>query len=144
MTASQHPETRAQDAQGGGAAPSATPGGQTPFSSRYGAAGARSKYNAQPTMANGIRFASRREFERWTRLVLADRSGEISNLRLQVAYPLVVNGQKIGSYVADFVYVRDGREVVEDVKSEPTKTAVYRLKKRLMRACHGIEITEVT
>lgn len=95
-------------------------------------------------MANGIRFASRREFERWTRLVLADRSGEISNLRLQVAYPLVVNGQKIGSYVADFVYVRDGREVVEDVKSEPTKTAVYRLKKRLMRACHGIEITEVT
>jgi hypothetical protein len=33
--------------------------------------------------------------------------------------------------------------VVEDVKSKPTVTRLYRVKKKLMRALHGIEIQEV-
>jgi len=33
--------------------------------------------------------------------------------------------------------------VVEDVKSEPTKTPIYRLKKKLLLACYGIQITEI-
>jgi hypothetical protein len=33
--------------------------------------------------------------------------------------------------------------VVVDVKSKPTRTAVYRLKRKLMIALHGIEIEEV-
>ena len=33
--------------------------------------------------------------------------------------------------------------MVEDVKSPATKTAVYRLKKKLVKALYGIEIIEV-
>jgi hypothetical protein len=47
--------------------------------------------------------------------------------------------------VADFRY-RQGPQgilVVEDVKSKPTMTAIYRWKKRHMLAQYGIQITEV-
>jgi len=33
--------------------------------------------------------------------------------------------------------------VVEDVKSKATKTAVYQLKKKLVKALYGVEIVEV-
>jgi hypothetical protein len=52
-----------------------------------------------------------------------------------------VGGETICRYVADFVYVRDEKRIVEDVKG--LKTAVYKLKKRLMKAVHKIEIQEV-
>ena len=55
-----------------------------------------------------------------------------------------MNGALIATYVADFRYrARDGAVVVEDVKSEPTKTPVYRLKAKLVAALHGVVISEV-
>lgn len=53
-------------------------------------------------------------------LKLMDRAGEITDLRLQVAYNLEVNGIKIGKYIADFVYLRDGVEIIEDAKGKQT------------------------
>lgn len=48
---------------------------------------------------------------------------------------------KICSYRADFVYEdAHGNVVVEDVKGKAEN--LYRIKKRLMLACHGIEIIE--
>lgn len=84
--------------------------------------------------------------------MLMQRGGYISNLRLQVPYELIpsqrVNGKVVERkvrYVADFVYFDKERneEVVEDVKSEATKTELYRVKKKLMRYVHGIEVREV-
>jgi len=72
--------------------------------------------------------------------------GLIRDLQRQVPFPLAVNGIEVCRYVADFVYLEaaDARQVVEDVKSEHTRELpVYRLKKKLMRAVHGIEINEV-
>lgn len=46
-------------------------------------------------------------------------------------------------YVADFSYTRDGVFIVEDVKSEATKTRVYGIKKKLVRERFGVEITEI-
>ena len=44
-------------------------------------------------------------------------------------------------YRADFAYtLRDGREVVEDVKG--VRTPEYKIKKKLMLWIHGIEIKE--
>lgn len=53
--------------------------------------------------------------------------------------------QPIGNYFADFMYYDKEKEewIFEDVKSTATRTAVYRLKKKLARACLGIEIMEV-
>jgi hypothetical protein len=46
-------------------------------------------------------------------------------------------------YTADFRYVdASGAVVVEDVKSGPTKTTAYRLRKRLVETIYGITITE--
>ena len=66
-------------------------------------------------------------------------------IELQPRYDLVVNAHKMGFYRADFRYevVATSILIVEDVKSPATKTAVYCLKKKLMKALYGIEIVEV-
>jgi hypothetical protein len=100
------------------------------------------KYGATRTVSNGRTFDSKAESRRHSDLILQQRAGQISDLRLQVPFDLSVNGQKIAKYVADFTYVEDGILVVEDVKSKATITPAYRLKKKLMKALHGIDIRE--
>lgn len=102
---------------------------------------ARAKYRNKKTVVDGIKFDSQREATRYSVLKIMQAAGVISDLRLQVPYVITVNGLKICKYVADFVYVDRGRDVVEDVKG--MKTPTYNLKKKLMKAVHGIEIQEV-
>lgn len=102
---------------------------------------ARAKYRNKKTVVDGIKFDSQREATRYSVLKIMQAAGVISDLRLQVPYVITVNGLKICKYVADFVYIDKGREVVEDVKG--MKTPTYNLKKKLMKAVHGIEIQEV-
>lgn len=102
------------------------------------------KYGNIPTEVNGIIFPSKKEASRYSELKMLLRSGYISDLRWQHPYKIVVNGVLICTYLADFRYLdKDGREVVEDVKSQPTKTAVYRLKAKLMLAVHAIRVIEI-
>lgn len=101
---------------------------------------------------SGNRFDSKKELKRWEELNLLLRAGDIKKLERQKAYELKVNGVKVCTYKADFVYYESfksqfphlqeyaWREVVEDVKG--VRTAVYLLKKKLMKACLGIEIRE--
>jgi hypothetical protein len=50
----------------------------------------------------------------------------------------------IGYCCADFRYCRrDGEIVVEDVKSEPTKTPLYRWKKKHVEAQYRITVREI-
>ena len=103
-----------------------------------------SKYKNRKTVIQGITFDSKKEANRWVRLKAMEASGAITGLRRQVTYTLAVNETLIASYIADHVYVESGLLVVEDVKSEITrKLPVYRLKRKLMRAIHGVEIREV-
>jgi hypothetical protein len=105
-----------------------------------------SKFGARPTTAGGVRFASAKEARRHGELLALVAAGAIGALRRQVPYRLVVNGHLIATYYADAVYLdyESGEEVVEDVKSAATRRLpVYRLKRRLMAAIHGIEIREV-
>jgi len=77
--------------------------------------------------------------------LLLERARLISEIELQPRYNLVVNEQKIGFYKADFRYrvTETGAVVVEDVKSPATRTQVYRLKKKLVKALYNIDIVEV-
>lgn len=100
--------------------------------------GRKSKYGAIKTEANGIMFASKREKNRWMDLRIREMAGGIKDLRRQVAYPLEVNGMKVCDYIADFVYHENEELVVEDSKG--VLTPVFELKKKLMRAVHGIEV----
>ena len=113
------------------------------------------KYNARKTEVDGIVFDSNKEANRYTELKLMQRAGMIKNLRLQQKFCLIptiegVRGgvkQRATYYIADFEYWEKHGDkwvrVVEDVKSPATKTAAYKLKKKLMLWRHGIEIREV-
>jgi Protein of unknown function (DUF1064) len=100
------------------------------------------KYGNRKTEVDGFIFDSKREANRYQELKLWERSGEISRLELQPAFDLLVMGGKsVGKYIADFRYLKDGKEVIEDVKG--MKTDIYRLKKKIVEAVYGFKIVEV-
>jgi hypothetical protein len=102
-----------------------------------------SKFRAVSSVDHeGRRHASGAEARRWAALQLQQRAGAIQDLKHQPSFDLVVNGQKVARYVGDASYFREGEFIVEDTKSAATKTPMYRLKFKLMKACHDITISE--
>lgn len=106
----------------------------------------RSKYHAKATTIDGIRFDSKAEARRYQQLCILEKVGEISELERQPVFDLLVSDfvhrpVKVGVYRADFRYKANGRLVVEDVKG--IRTTTYRLKKKMVEAQYGIQITEV-
>ncbi len=102
-----------------------------------------SKYRNIKVECDGIHFDSKKERDRYLQLRLLERGSAIREVVLQPAFPLIVNGKKIGTYKADFQYTEceTGEQVVEDVKG--MKTPVYNLKKKLVAALYGIQVREV-
>ena len=104
----------------------------------------RNKFGAVKTEIDGITFASKAESRRYAELKLLARAGVIRNLETQPVFPITINGVTVAKYVADFVYFEGEERRVEDVKSPATRTAVYRLKKRIVEALYpGVRIIEV-
>ena len=103
----------------------------------------RSKYHAIPTVVDGILFASKAEARRYVELRALVSAGQIVGpIRCQPRYALIVNGYHVCDYVGDFEYVLPSGEVIlEDVKG--MRTPIYRLKRRLLKATGGLEVTEV-
>jgi len=99
---------------------------------------AKSKYRAQRTG----KYASKREAQRARELSMMQQAGMISGLQEQVWFELTPKRGRLreSSYVADFVYMQDGKQVVEDCKG--MQTPVYKLKRKLMLHFHNIEILE--
>lgn len=116
----------------------------------------------------GIVFDSKREADRYDELLLMQKRGVICGLERQKEYLLIPaqykteerygkQGQRLQdkkvlleravTYVADFVYTRDGLLIVEDSKGyrNPSSApyAKFVLKRKLMLWVHGIKITEV-
>jgi hypothetical protein len=100
-----------------------------------------SKYGNVQTVVDAMTFDSKAEARRYGELKLLEQAGVIRDLVCQPKYPIVVNGKKICDYIGDFSYLDGKGLVLEDVKG--MKTPAYRLKKKLVLACYGIEITEV-
>ena len=106
-----------------------------------------SKYKNKKVEYKGIKFDSKKEYLRYLVLEDMQRKGEIEGLQLQVHFVLIppfqLNNIKYKGikYIADFVYKKDGKLVVEDVKG--MKTDVYKIKKKLMAYMHKVEIKEV-
>ena len=100
---------------------------------------AMTKYHATKTEYKGIVYDSKWEANRAYQLDMLERAGHIKDLQRQVRFILqdgYVNnkGEKIRpiSYIADFTYTgKDGKKYVEDTKSPVTRTAEYRIKKKL-------------
>lgn len=109
------------------------------------------KFNSKKVTIPGRTFDSRKEYDRYCELLLLERGGYISDLKLQVKY-VVIPAQKDESgkvlerecsYIADFVYFdqKAQRTVVEDTKGFKTKD--YIIKRKLMLERYGIRIREV-
>lgn len=104
------------------------------------------KYRNIPVTIDGHRFPSEHEGYRYNELKLMLRAGEIRKLELQPVFVLQSGKNVTIKYIADFRYieVRTDHEVVEDVKSKGTTTAVYKLKKKLLLHQYpGIDFREV-
>lgn len=118
--------------------------------------------------SQGHMHDSRKEARRCNELTLLEKAGAVSNLRQQVKYVLIPTqreftggwyskGEKKGQpkpgkiiereccYIADFAYIDNGAEVVEDVKGYTAGQAyaVFKIKKKLMLYVHGIRIREI-
>lgn len=102
-----------------------------------------SKYHNIKTERDGYIFDSKKEAARYQELVLLQLAGVIADLELQPKYDLLVNGVKIGTYMADFRYkdIATDETIVEDAKG--VRTALYRRSKKHMKAQYGIDIKEV-
>lgn len=102
----------------------------------------RSKYRNQRTFYNGRWYSSKKEAERAGELDLLVRSGSVKRWEAQPKFPIVYEGIKICSYIGDFkVEYPNGKIVIEDTKG--FQTAIYKLKKKLVKAFYGIEIKEL-
>lgn len=81
------------------------------------------------TSPDGITFHSKAEKNRYLVLKSMMERGEISNLKTQVKYELILpDGRpvftpknRVMKYIPDFVYTKDGKEIIEDVKGFHTK-----------------------
>ena len=113
-------------------------------------------------------FDSELEWGRYVFLSNRQKEGEISGLRRQVEYLLIpaqygteirhlktkdkevrVLLERPCSYIADFVYERNGKTIVEDCKGEDkkykgkrfsTETAAFKIRKKLMLYIHNMQI----
>ena len=123
----------------------------------------RSKYGNRKVTIEGINFDSEREAKRYLILKEYQNKGDISDLKLQVVYELIpaikelktvalktktiqkeVTIQQAITYRCDFTYIKDEKLIVEDVKISPKMLPPeYKLKKKLLRYVHGIDIREV-
>lgn len=95
-----------------------------------------SKYHNKKVEVAGKTFDSKKESRDWLRLKSMEESGIIKSLRCQVPFELLPkyttrDGRKIRAitYVADFVYERDGCTYVQDSKG--MRIDVYKMKRKI-------------
>ena len=121
------------------------------------------KYHSHKVEVNGIMFDSKKEARRYKELRSLEEMGLITDLELQKKFVLIPTqreddiigprgGVKKGkavekecAYYADFYYfdTEKGKWIVEDTKSPATRTEAYKIKRKLMRYVHGLEIQEI-
>lgn len=112
-----------------------------------------SKYRNKKVLVDGVAFDSKKEAKRYRELKLMEDACMISRLERQVKFDLLPNqkdpdGKVIErkvQYVADFVYMKNGKVVVEDVKGYRDGGAyrVFVIKRKLMLYRFGLRVIEI-
>ena len=115
------------------------------------AAPKRAKHGNVKIEIFGLKFDSKHEFSCYRTLKLREAAMDVRNIRHHVKFSLFCpGGEHYGVYTADFVFEEreigtyDWRRVVADAKSKWTKKLpAWQKVKKLMMACHGIEVVEL-
>jgi hypothetical protein len=112
-----------------------------------------SKYRNKKVLVDGVAFDSKKEAKRYRELKLMEDAGMISRLERQVKFDLLPNqkdpdGKVIErkvQYIADFVYEKNGKIIVEDVKGYRDGGAyrVFVIKRKLMLYRFGLRVIEI-
>lgn len=112
-----------------------------------------SKYRNKKVLVDGVAFDSKKEAKRYRELKLMEDAGMISRLERQVKFDLLPNqkdpdGKVIErkvQYIADFVYLKNGKVCVEDVKGYRDGGAyrVFVIKRKLMLYRFGLKVIEI-
>ena len=128
----------------------------------------RTKYNSRSVTVDGKVFDSEKEFRRYLDLKALEKAGEITDLQTQVKFNLIPaqyetieryskTGKRLKdtkkciekecSYIADFVYIKNGEMIVEDTKGyrDPSSAgyAKFVIKRKLMLYLRGIRVREI-
>ena len=101
------------------------------------------KYRNVKKTVDGIPFDSTKEAKMYQDLKIRELAGEIADLKLQPTITCQANGVHICNYKADFFYFDRALKEYIWLDAKGFKTPVYRLKKKIVLALTGIEITEV-
>lgn len=101
------------------------------------------KFNAKRVLLDGICFDSKAEANYYAALKLRERAGEVTGIELQRWYDLIVNGVLVARYRADFVFFDRLYCTRRIVDTKGVVTRDFRMKQKLMKACHGLEIEVV-
>ena len=104
-----------------------------------------SKFGNIRTAYAGRMFSSKKEAAHAATLDLMRRAKDLKERVVHVEYqypiPIKIGMILVTTYVADFlVTFADGRKEVQDTKG--FRTDIYKLKKKLVKAVHGIDIIE--
>jgi hypothetical protein len=110
------------------------------------------KYGASKVVFNGTTFDSKYERDRYIYLLSMQKKGEISQLRMQVRFRIIKKVVKLipvqlktkvrynqrvvekeALYTCDFLYVENGKYIIEEFKSAMTaELPDYVLRRKLM------------
>lgn len=89
-------------------------------------------------------FPSRGEHRRYSALWMQQHMGALAKLRVQVPFPIKINGIDVCKYVCDFAYEQDGRQVYEEFKgSAAHQDSASALRRRLAEVVYGINVKVV-
>lgn len=119
--------------------------------------------NCKIKTSDGLIHDSIKELQRWKELQLLEKLGKIKDLKRQVKFVLIPAQREQGtigkrggikkgklierelSYIADFVYIENGKMVVEDAKGYKGGTvyALFVIKRKLMLHIHKIQVREI-
>lgn len=132
---------------------------------RFKAKKGESKYKNKKVEYEGIQFDSKKEKDRYLVLKKAEDDGIIFGLERQVRFELIPaikeeyiehlktkdriktrTVQLAITYTCDFMYVKDGVNVIEDVKASPKLASLdksFLLKEKLFRWKFGFPIKRV-
>lgn len=100
----------------------------------------KNKYNNLLTEYKGVKYHSRLEARYAALLDIREKAKEVENIKRQEKFPLEVNGEKIGTYIADFSFFDKAQKVNRVVDIKGVETDLFKIKKKLVKAIYGIDI----
>lgn len=104
----------------------------------------KNKFGAKRTTVDGITFDSKREAAFYAELKLREKAGEVAGVELQRRFALLgQDGSLICTYVADFCFWDHVADRFRCVDVKGVETDVFKIKRKLKKACLGIDVEVV-